>query len=81
MNEEYQKIADKYVKGTGDSMKDINPSNGEFLAVLKTFTEEEAKHSIEEATEKFKEWSQTSPIKRGLILMKAGEIMEKEVEE
>jgi aldehyde dehydrogenase (NAD+) len=81
MTEEYQKIADKYVKGTGSSLKDTNPSNGELLAILKTSTESEAKHSIEEATEKFREWSQVSPVKRGLILMKAGEIMEKEVEE
>lgn len=81
MSEELQKIAEKYVKGTGKSLEDINPSSGNVLAVLKTSTVEEVKNNIDEAVGKFREWSQFSAVKRGLILNKAGETMEKEAEE
>lgn len=81
MQNEYQKIAEKFVNGNGKVLQDRNPSTNEVLAEMKTATEEDVKSYVEKALDMEKEWGALSPIKRGTILTKAGEIMEAEAEE
>lgn len=81
MQNRYQKIAEKFVKGHGKVLQDVNPSTKEVLAEMETSTEEDVKSYVERAVDMEKEWGALSPIKRGSILTKAGEIMETEAEE
>lgn len=76
----YQYLADKYLKGHGEILKDINPATGKKIAELKTTDENDLKQTIDSANERFSKWSDVSPFNRGLILLKAGEIMEKELD-
>ncbi|MEM4067305.1 MAG: aldehyde dehydrogenase family protein [Candidatus Micrarchaeaceae archaeon] len=78
---EYQKIADKYIIGSGPYFKDINPSNGELIAELKTSTSDDLRDSVNCAVQKFEEWKSISPFKRGLMLLRSGELMEHELED
>lgn len=81
MYEKYQSLADRYVKGNGKVLKDQNPSTGKTIAEFKMMDENDLKRSIELCTDAFSKWSSLSPFKRGLILLKAGEAMERQVEE
>ncbi len=81
MNEYYDLLSKKYLNGSGELKQDINPSNLEPIVEYKVMTLEEIKDAIESAYKAFDEWSSISPVKRGQILLKAGEIMEEEVDE
>lgn len=75
---DYTKLAEKYIVGSGETIVDINPATGKPLAKIRTMTVDDAKAAIEKAAEAFKTWSKLSPIERGRILYKAGEIAEQE---
>ena len=81
MNKSYQEIVDKTVKGNGPVLKDVNPSTNETIAQLKTMTSQDLDEAVDRADEASSSWSAFSPFKRGLILLKAGELMEQQVEE
>jgi len=81
MRQSYQTIVNKFLQGSGGVLKDKNPSSGEVIAELKLMTPIDLAEILEKAEEKASEWSSFSPVKRGLILLKAGELMEQEVEQ
>jgi len=79
-NEEYAKLAKKYINGSGEESDDINPATGEVLAKIKTMTSDEVKEAISKAVASYPKWSSMPSPARGRILYKAGEIMEQEKE-
>ena len=81
MSIEYQHIVDKIVKGNGPVLKDVNPSTNETIAQLKTMTSQDLDEAVDKADQAFSQWSSFSPFKRGLILLKAGELMEQQADE
>ncbi len=81
MNSFYDSLAKKYLNGSGETVKDINPSTMETVVEYKSMTTEDAEDAIGSAYMAFAGWGSASPIKRGQILLRAGEIMEQETDE
>ncbi|MDG6964645.1 MAG: aldehyde dehydrogenase family protein [Nitrososphaerota archaeon] len=78
----YQQLADRWVKGNGDHLDDLDPADpGHVLAKLRLSTREDARAAVEEARGKSAEWGATPSPKRGAILLKAGELMESVAED
>jgi 2,5-dioxopentanoate dehydrogenase len=76
-NMDYQTLADKYLRGSGDYYEDRNPASlDQVLAKFRLSTPEDVVGVIENAKKGFHVWSSVTPPKRGPVLMKAGELME-----
>nr|KJR74160.1 MAG: aldehyde dehydrogenase [Thermoproteus sp. AZ2] len=82
-NINYQNLVEKYTKCTNAELfADINPGDlDHVLAKVPYYSIECADAALERAVQAFDKWSKTSPVKRGQILLKAGEIIEAEVED
>ncbi|MDG6899836.1 MAG: aldehyde dehydrogenase family protein, partial [Nitrososphaerota archaeon] len=78
----YQELADRWVRGSGGSLDDVDPADQDHvLAKVRLSTKEDARAAVEAALSKSFEWGTTPPPKRGAILLKAGELMESVSEE
>lgn len=82
MERSYQELADRWIRGSGEEYVDTNPARpSHVLAKFRLNTKDDALAAIERAAKAFEEWSKMSPVKRGTILLKAGELMEQEAQE
>lgn len=79
----FQDLVDKYSKCQGgDLFYDVNPADTDHvLAKVPLYSVECANAAVERAVQAFDKWSRLTPVKRGQILLKAGEIIEREVED
>jgi aldehyde dehydrogenase (NAD+) len=80
-NNGYEYLKKIINKGSGKELNDVDPSTGNTIIKLETMTIREVDNAVNNSCDSFEKWSKTNPVKRGLILTKAGEIMEKETEE
>jgi len=79
---EYQQLADEYINGSGELYEDRNPASlDHVLAKFRLFTADDVERAFENAERGFERWSSTPSPRRGLVLMRAGEIMESRIEE
>ncbi|MDE1853997.1 MAG: aldehyde dehydrogenase family protein [Thaumarchaeota archaeon] len=73
----FQDLADRWIRGSGEQLEDLDPSDpSHVLAKFTLLTRQDAEAAVEAALSKFDEWSSTPAPKRGAILLKGGEIME-----
>ncbi|MDG7012185.1 MAG: aldehyde dehydrogenase family protein [Nitrososphaerota archaeon] len=78
----YQELADRWVRGSGGSLNDVDPADPDHvMARVRLSTKEDARAAVEAARSKSAGWGGIPPPRRGGILMKAGELMESAAEE
>lgn len=78
----YQALAEKYLVGSDELYEDRNPASpSQVLARFRLSGAQDAKGAIERAKAGFEAWSSLPAPKRGVILMKAGELMESRSQE
>ena len=72
-------IGGTWKKGSsGKSFKDLNPANKKLIGNFQMGSREDARAAIDAAEEAFGKWSEMPAPKRGLILLKAAQLMQKE---
>lgn len=79
--ETYEKLARKHIKGSGEKYYDTDPSTGKQIVDFNLSTKDDIHELIKQGVDSSKEWANTPSPKRGQILLKAGELMEKEIGE
>jgi len=77
----FQELADTWILGHGEEILDLNPANpNHVLARIKLFTPEDVSTALDIAERSFQSWSKLPAPKRGEILLRAGELIEKDAE-
>lgn len=69
------------LSSTNTIIDDINPATGEVYAKIHLASESDIQHAINAAHAASKQWSQTPPKERELVLLKAADIVERRAEE
>jgi acyl-CoA reductase-like NAD-dependent aldehyde dehydrogenase len=66
---------------SGGTFDDHSPFSGEVLAKVAAGTRDDARHAIDAAAEAFLTWSQTPPVARQQVFLKAADILERRRDE
>lgn len=65
---------------SGETFDDLNPATEESIGKFQKGNEEDAKKAVDSAEDAFEKWSETPPPKRGKIILKAAQLLEKNKE-